>query len=84
VADRRDCQVHADSRETYGTRQVHAELTLGRRLTVGGQQVSLLMRRAGIQGLSEWPAWRRAPKLATAVDLVDRQVFQISCDQLLV
>jgi hypothetical protein len=41
-------QVHADSRQTYGSRRVHAELTLGRGLIVGYEQVTLLMRRAGI------------------------------------
>jgi putative transposase len=67
-------KVHADSRETYGTRRVHAELTLGHWLTVGYEQVTLLMRRAGVQGTSGRPAWRRAPELPTAVDLVDRQL----------
>jgi hypothetical protein len=66
-------QVHADSRGTYGARRVHAELTLGHGLIVGSQQVSLLMRRAGLQGLSGRPRWRRAPNLPTATDLVDRQ-----------
>jgi putative transposase len=75
-------KIHADSRETYGTRRVHAELTLGHGLVVGQEQVSLLMRRAGIQGLSGRPAWRRAPKLATAVDLVDRQFVRTARDQL--
>jgi putative transposase len=28
-------KIHADSRQTYGTRRVHAELTLGHGLTVG-------------------------------------------------
>jgi putative transposase len=28
-------QVHAASRQTYGSRRVHAELTLGRGITVG-------------------------------------------------
>lgn len=66
-------RVHLDSRGTYGSRRVHAELTLGHGLVVGYEQVTLLMRRAGIQGLSGRPRWRRAPKLATAADLVDRQ-----------
>lgn len=34
-------QVHADSRGSYGARRVHAELTLGRGLTVGHNQVEL-------------------------------------------
>jgi putative transposase len=75
-------KIHADARETYGTRRVHAELTLGHGLTVGHEQVTLLMRRAGIQGLSGRPAWRRAPKLATAADLVDRRFVRTARDQL--
>lgn len=77
-------QVHADSRGTYGSRRVHAELTLGHGLTVGYQQVSLLMRRAGLQGLSGRPRWRRAPNLPTASDLVDRQFARDRRDELLV
>jgi putative transposase len=66
-------QIHLDSRGTYGSRRVHAELTLGHGLVVGYEQVTLLMRRAGIQGLSGRPKWKRAPNLPTAIDLVDRQ-----------
>jgi putative transposase len=73
VVDRCDPQIHLDSRGTYGSRRVHAELTLGHGLVVGYQQVTLLMRRAGIQGLSGRPRWKRVPKLVTAADLVDRQ-----------
>jgi putative transposase len=75
-------QVHADSRGTYGSRRVHAELTLGHGLTVGYHQVSLLMRRAGLEGLSGRPRWRRAPNLPTATDLVDRQFARDQRDQL--
>ena len=48
-------RVLADSRSTVGSRRAHAELTLGNRLAVGYEQVTLLMRRAGIQGLSGRP-----------------------------
>lgn len=48
-------QVHLDSRGTDGSHLVHAELTLGQGLVVGYEQVTLLMRRAGIQGLSGRP-----------------------------
>jgi putative transposase len=61
---------------------VHAELTLGHRLAVGYQQVSLLMRRAGLQGLSGRPRWRRAPNLPAASDLVDRQFAREKRDEL--
>lgn len=75
-------QVHVDSRGTYSTRRVHAELTLGHGLAVGYHQVSLLMRRAGLQGLSGRPRWRRAPNLPTAADLVDRQFARDQRDEL--
>lgn len=65
--------VHAASRETYGVRRVHAELTMGLGVTVGHCAVQLLMRRAGIAGLSGRPKFRRVPHVATATDLVNRQ-----------
>ncbi len=43
--------VHVASRGTYGVRRVHAELTLGLGLSVGHNQVELLMARAAIKGL---------------------------------
>jgi putative transposase len=44
-------RIHADSRETYGSPRVHAELTLGLGLLVNLKRVARLMRQAGIQGL---------------------------------
>src|SRR5207249_2284656 len=61
-------QVHAVSRGIYGIRRVHAELTLGRSITVGHQAVELLMRRAQIQGISGRPKFRRVVGVATAED----------------
>lgn len=75
-------QVHVDSRGTYGSRRVHAELTLGHGLLVGYHQVSLLMRHAGLQGLSGRRRWQWAPNLSTAADLVDRQFSRDGRDQL--
>ena len=76
-------QVHADSRGTYGARRVHAELTLGRGILVGHSAVELLMHRAGIQGLTGRPAWRRGPRPEpSAVDLVDRQFARTEPNQL--
>lgn len=74
-------QVHADSRGTYGSRRVHAELTLGHGIAVGYHQVAMLMSRAGLQGLSGRRRWRRAPNMATAVDLVDRQFARSEPDR---
>lgn len=65
-------QVHHDSRETYGARRVHAELTLGRSVPIGHQAVEMLMRRAGIAGVSGRPRYRRVPNQPTAMDAVRR------------
>jgi putative transposase len=76
-------QVHADSRQTYGSRRVHAELTLGRGINVGYHAVELLMRRAGLQGVTGRPKFRRGlPPAATAGDLVQRQFARAGPDQL--
>jgi hypothetical protein len=74
-------QVHADSRETYGALRVHAELTLGHGITVGHNAVAMLMQRAGLQGLSGKPKWRRGVHIATALDLVDRQFTSTAPDR---
>jgi transposase InsO family protein len=74
-------EVHLASRGTYGARRVHAELVLGREVSVGHQAVELLMRRAGIQGLSGRSRSRRAPHQATAKDLVQRDFARTGPDQ---
>ena len=48
-------QIHLDSRRTYGSRRVHAELRLGRGIVVGHGAVEMLMRRAGIAGAAGRP-----------------------------
>ncbi|MCA1702876.1 MAG: IS3 family transposase [Actinobacteria bacterium] len=44
-------RIHTDSRETYGSPRIHAELTWGLGLLVNLKRVARLMRQAGIQGL---------------------------------
>ena len=75
-------RAHTDSRGIYGVRRVHAELTLGLGVSVGRQAVELLMRRAGLQGLSGRPRYRRVPNVATAGDHVGRQFARSGRDQL--
>ena len=41
--------VHIEARGVYGARRVHAELRLGRGITVSHGQVELLMVRAGLK-----------------------------------
>jgi putative transposase len=74
--------VHRDSRQTYGARRVHAELTMGLGIAVGHCAVEMLMARAGIQGLSGRPQFRRIPHLATSTDLVGRQFHRDDPDRL--
>jgi len=52
-------EIHRDSRGTYGVRRVHAELRLGRQLTIGHGRVERLMRQAGLQGVHH-RRWRRS------------------------
>lgn len=75
-------QVHTASRQTYGIRRVHAELTLGRGIAIGHQSVEPLMQRAGLQGLSGRPRFRRVPGVVTAADRVERQFHRDHRDEL--
>ena len=75
-------QVHADSRGTYGARRVHAELVLGRGISVGHGAVEMLMRQAGITGITGRPKWRHAKPDNIAADLVQRSFARTSPDQL--
>ncbi len=65
-------QVHAESKGTYGIQRVHAELTLGRGVQVGHNQVELLMRRAGLRGVTGRRKWKRILPDTIATDLVER------------
>lgn len=75
-------QIHTDCRGVYGARRIHAELTIGHRIPVGCQAVEMLMRRAGLQGVSGRPLYRHLPNLPTAGDLVDRQFSRTAPDRL--
>lgn len=75
-------KIHADSKAAYGARRVHAELTLGHGITVGHEAVAMLMRRAGLQGLSGRPRYRKVPNMPTASDLVDRNFSRSEPDRL--
>ena len=46
------CHIHEQSRGTYGAPRVHAEMRLGHGITVGHNAVVMLMRKAGLAGLS--------------------------------
>ena len=77
-------QIHQQSRGTYGALRVHAELKLGYGITVGHNAVAMLMRRAGLQGLSgsRGPRRRRIKPVDTPADLVGRNFVRHEPDQL--
>ena len=75
--------IHQQSCGTYGARRVHAELRLGHGITVGHNAVVMLMRRAGLAGLTGNRSPRRRTRPAdTPVDLVDRNFVRFEPDQL--
>jgi putative transposase len=73
---KRITEIHKQSRETYGSPRVHAELTLGLGLVVNEKRVARLMRQAGIRGLyvrRHRGCTMRNPDAEPAGDLVNRQ-----------
>lgn len=66
-------EVHVTSRGTYGSRQVHAELTLGMDVRVSTGLVAVLMSQAGIYGLPGPARVKRLRGGVTADDLVNRK-----------
>ena len=65
-------RIHVDFRGVYGYRRVHAELTLGHGVTVGTEAVWLLMRSAGLQGISGRPRYRRTLLTDPSAGLIGR------------
>jgi putative transposase len=78
-------RIHADSRGTYGSPRVHAELTLGLGLAVNEKRVARLMRQAGVRGLyvrRRRGCTLRNPDAEPAGDLVNRQFAVTAPDRL--
>lgn len=75
-------EIHTESRGVYGARRVHAELTLGRGVQVGHGAVELLMRRAGVQGITGRPRFRKVDNVATASDRVERSFGRSRANEL--
>jgi hypothetical protein len=70
-------EVHTASRQTYGSRRIHAELTIGMKLQVSERLVAVLMGKAGIRGLPGPAKVKRLHGIATADDLECRAVDMI-------
>lgn len=74
--------VHAESRGTYGSRRVHAELTKARDVWVSERLVAVLMQKAGIAGLPGPAKVKRIKGIPTADDLVQRNFARSAIDEL--
>jgi putative transposase len=67
--------IHRESRRTYGSPRVHAELRLDHDIRIGRKRVERLMRQAGLSGMIRRRRGKTtisAPGIRTAPDLVAR------------
>jgi putative transposase len=75
-------EVHTASRGTYGSRRVHAELTMGMDVSVSLRLVTVLMSNAGVAGLPGPAKIKRLRGIVTAGDLVNRKFHRLRRDEL--
>ena len=75
-------EVHIASRGTYGSRRVHAELTLAMGVQVSERLVAVLMSNAGIFGLPGPARVKRLRGVVTADDLVNRKFHRLQPNEL--
>ena len=77
-------EIHRDSRETYGTPRIHAELA-AEGIHVGRKRVARLMREGGLVGITRrkrWTTTTRSERQRPAPDLVQRDFSALDRDQL--
>jgi putative transposase len=75
-------QIHIESRGSYGSPRVHAELTLGLGETVNRKRLARLMREASLQGIYRRRGRRNLVHAATEEDLVERRFAVQALDRL--
>jgi putative transposase len=74
--------IHTESRGSYGSPRVHAELRLGLGEQVNRKRVERLMREAGLQGIYRRRGRRDLANFATEEDLVQRRFDVAAPDRL--
>jgi putative transposase len=75
-------EIHAESRGSYGSPRVCAELRLGLGIEVNRKRAGRLMRLDGIQGIYRRKGRRNLVNQATEADLVRRQFTAGAPDRL--
>ena len=75
-------EIYAESRGSYGSPRVHAELRLGKGMQVNRKRVERLMREEGMQGIYRRKGRRNLVNAATEEDLVRRQFTVAAPDRL--
>ena len=75
-------EIHEESRFSYGSPRVTAELRLGLGLDVNRKRVERLMREHGIQGIYRRKGRKNLVNAATEEDLVQRQFAASAPDEL--
>jgi putative transposase len=74
-------EIHAESRGSYGSPRVHAELRLGKGMQVNRKRVERLMRDEGLQGIYRRRGRRNGKAYCAAViDAYSRRIIGWSID----
>ena len=75
-------EIHAESRSSYGSPRVHAELRLGQGMQVNRKRVERLMREEGLRGIYRRKGRPNLVNAATEEDLFRRQFTAQAPDRL--
>jgi len=75
-------EIHTRSRQTYGVRRVHAEMTLGMGVNVSKPTIEKLMRIQGLQGIPKRKGVKHFKREVTTTDLVNREFLRTQPDRL--